>query len=138
MIDTVRPQVDQFANAPYLVGLGSPLISLFAYGFIRSTRWIRELRRDVRRGLALGGRHWAGLAATPPRSSVGRSTGPAMATPEPSTYAMMLIGFVGLGYAGLRKARATLDPGAKRKLVKRSGFERPFQEARQSRLGRAS
>jgi PEP-CTERM motif len=35
------------------------------------------------------------------------STGPAMATPEPSTYAMMLIGFVGLGYAGLRKARAT-------------------------------
>jgi hypothetical protein len=34
------------------------------------------------------------------------STGPAMATPEPSTYAMMLIGFVGLGYAGLRKARA--------------------------------
>ena len=42
------------------------------------------------------------------------STGPAMATPEPSTYAMMLIGFVGLGYTGLRKARATLDSGAKR------------------------
>lgn len=35
------------------------------------------------------------------------SSGPAMATPEPSTYAMILMGFVGLGYAGLRKARAT-------------------------------
>jgi hypothetical protein len=27
--------------------------------------------------------------------------------PEPSTWAMMLIGFVGLGYAGFRKARST-------------------------------
>jgi hypothetical protein len=56
MIDTVRPQVDQFANAhTWLVW--AALISLFAYGFcIESTRWIRELRRDVRRGLALGGR----------------------------------------------------------------------------------
>ena len=34
------------------------------------------------------------------------STGPAMvATPEPSTWAMMLLGFVGLGYAGYRKTR---------------------------------
>lgn len=28
-----------------------------------------------------------------------------LAVPEPSTWAMMLLGFVGLGYAGLRKAR---------------------------------
>jgi hypothetical protein len=28
------------------------------------------------------------------------------AVPEPSTWAMMLLGFVGLGYAGFRKARA--------------------------------
>jgi hypothetical protein len=35
------------------------------------------------------------------------SSGPAMVAPEPSTWAMMLMGFVGLGYAGLRKARAT-------------------------------
>jgi hypothetical protein len=36
------------------------------------------------------------------------TSGPAVvAAPEPSTWAMMLIGFVGLGYAGLRKARAT-------------------------------
>ena len=36
------------------------------------------------------------------------STGPAMvATPEPSTWAMMLLGFVGLGYAGYRKTRTT-------------------------------
>jgi hypothetical protein len=27
--------------------------------------------------------------------------------PEPSTWAMMLIGFMGLGYAGYRRARAT-------------------------------
>jgi len=26
--------------------------------------------------------------------------------PEPSTYAMMALGFAGLGFAGLRKARA--------------------------------
>jgi cold shock CspA family protein len=32
---------------------------------------------------------------------------------------------------------AFLDSGAKRKVLKRSGFERPFQ-ARQSRLGMAS
>jgi hypothetical protein len=29
-----------------------------------------------------------------------------LAVPEPSTWAMMLLGFVGLGYAGFRKARA--------------------------------
>jgi hypothetical protein len=28
--------------------------------------------------------------------------------PEPSTYAMMAMGFAGLGFAGLRKARAKL------------------------------
>jgi PEP-CTERM motif len=33
------------------------------------------------------------------------STGLAMGTPEPSTWAMMLLGFVGLGYAGYRKTR---------------------------------
>lgn len=30
-----------------------------------------------------------------------------LAAPEPSTWAMMLIGFLGLGYAGLRKARSS-------------------------------
>ena len=29
----------------------------------------------------------------------------ALSTPEPSTWAMMLIGFAGLGYAGYRRAR---------------------------------
>jgi hypothetical protein len=28
------------------------------------------------------------------------------AVPEPATWAMMLLGFVGLGYAGYRRARA--------------------------------
>ena len=28
------------------------------------------------------------------------------AVPEPSTWAMMLLGFAGLGYAGFRKARS--------------------------------
>ena len=28
-----------------------------------------------------------------------------LAIPEPSTWAMMLLGFAGLGYAGFRKAR---------------------------------
>jgi hypothetical protein len=30
---------------------------------------------------------------------------PAIAVPEPSTWVMLLLGFVGLGYAGYRKAR---------------------------------
>ena len=33
------------------------------------------------------------------------STGPALAAPEPSTWGLMLLGFVGLGYAGFRKTR---------------------------------
>ena len=37
----------------------------------------------------------------------------------------------------LDKWRGTLNSGAKRNALKRSGFERPFQ-ARQSRLGMAS
>src|ERR1700722_2369623 len=42
---------------------------------------------------------------------------------------------VGLRY--YRRGIGSLDSGAKRNALKRSGFERPFQ-ARQSRLGRAS
>ena len=34
------------------------------------------------------------------------SIGPTIAIPEPSTWAMMLLGFAGLGYAGFRKAKA--------------------------------
>jgi PEP-CTERM motif len=29
--------------------------------------------------------------------------------PEPSTWAMMLLGFAGLGYAGFRKARSAIS-----------------------------
>jgi hypothetical protein len=36
----------------------------------------------------------------------GITRGPAV--PEPSTWAMMLVGFVGLGYAGFRRARGAL------------------------------
>jgi PEP-CTERM motif len=32
-------------------------------------------------------------------------TGTIVGTPEPSTWAMMLLGFAGLGFAGYRKAR---------------------------------
>lgn len=39
-------------------------------------------------------------------SGPGRGPVRAVTTPEPSTWAMMLIGFAGLGYAGYRKARA--------------------------------
>ena len=35
------------------------------------------------------------------------TTGPAIAAPEPSTWAMMLLGFVGLGYVGYRKTRTS-------------------------------
>jgi PEP-CTERM motif len=30
-------------------------------------------------------------------------------TPEPSTWAMMLLGFAGLGYAGFRRRRAAIS-----------------------------
>ena len=36
----------------------------------------------------------------------GTSHGFVVGAPEPSTYAMMALGFAGLGFAGLRKARA--------------------------------
>ena len=32
-----------------------------------------------------------------------------LAVPEPSTWAMMLLGFAGLGYAGFRKARSAIS-----------------------------
>ena len=37
---------------------------------------------------------------------VGGMTGTLSAVPEPSTWAMMLLGFAGLGFAGYRKARS--------------------------------
>jgi PEP-CTERM motif len=37
------------------------------------------------------------------------TTGSASVVPEPSTWAMMLIGFAGLGFAGYRRARATVS-----------------------------
>jgi PEP-CTERM motif-containing protein len=37
---------------------------------------------------------------------VGGKTGTIVGTPEPSTWAMMLLGFAGLGFAGYRKARS--------------------------------
>ena len=40
------------------------------------------------------------------------TTGFAPAVPEPSTWAMMLVGFAGLGYAGYRKARQATIGGA--------------------------
>jgi hypothetical protein len=43
-------------------------------------------------------------------SSAGKAE--ALAVPETSTWAMMLVGFAGLGYAGYRtRARAKLRPG---------------------------
>jgi hypothetical protein len=36
---------------------------------------------------------------------IGLNLDPRKAVPEPSTWAMMLLGFAGLGYAGYRKAR---------------------------------
>ena len=36
----------------------------------------------------------------------GTSQGFVVGTPEPSTYAMMVIGFAGLGFAGYRKTKA--------------------------------
>jgi hypothetical protein len=36
----------------------------------------------------------------------GVPAGPAAAAPEPATWAIMLIGFAGLGYAGYRRGRA--------------------------------
>ena len=44
-----------------------------------------------------------GLGNAPP--SGGTPASPPMGTPEPSTWAMMLLGFAGLGYAGYRRAR---------------------------------
>jgi hypothetical protein len=37
---------------------------------------------------------------------IGGKTGTIVGTPEPSTWAMMLLGFAGLGFAGYRKARS--------------------------------
>jgi len=37
---------------------------------------------------------------------VGGNTSTLVSTPEPSTWAMMIIGFLGLGYAGFRKAKS--------------------------------
>jgi hypothetical protein len=38
---------------------------------------------------------------------------PALSVPEPSTWAMLLLGFVGLSYAGYRKARTRTAPAAR-------------------------
>jgi hypothetical protein len=35
--------------------------------------------------------------------------GPVAAVPEPSTWAMLLLGFAGIGYAGLRRSRAPIS-----------------------------
>ncbi len=39
---------------------------------------------------------------------------PALSVPEPSTWAMLLLGFVGLSYAGYRKAKTRAAPAARR------------------------
>ena len=45
------------------------------------------------------------VAATAGTGLVGSGAGTSVTTPEPSTWAMMLIGFAGLAYAGFRKAK---------------------------------
>jgi hypothetical protein len=47
--------------------------------------------------------------ANEPSGLLVTTTGSAGVVPEPSTWAMMLIGFAGLGFAGYRRARATVS-----------------------------
>jgi hypothetical protein len=47
----------------------------------------------------------AGSAGSSDSSILGNAFSVGGAIPEPSTWAMMLLGFVGLGYAGLRKSK---------------------------------
>jgi hypothetical protein len=57
---------------------------------------------------------FADSAPTAPVGPIGRPGGDvppggATAVPEPSTWAMLLAGFAGLGYAGLRRSRAAIS-----------------------------
>jgi hypothetical protein len=66
-----------------------------------------------------GGDPPGGVAPTSPGDPIGTpglpgggAPGPVTAVPEPSTWAMLLLGFAGLGYAGFRRSRNQTIGGA--------------------------
>jgi hypothetical protein len=52
------------------------------------------------------------VSLVPDSAPAGPPDPPAFSAPEPSTWAMLLLGFVGLSYAGYRKARTRPAPAA--------------------------
>jgi threonine/homoserine/homoserine lactone efflux protein len=61
---------------------------------------------------------------------VGIAIGGTPTVPEPSTWAMMLLGFAGLGYAGYRRARAARRLKSAKKAPRERGARRRGREAR--------
>src|SRR5271163_3465906 len=82
----LKPELDQLSNHSGFVVMKKPAIRAveFAHGAIASPSWTAGLTGD---------------------NVVTSVTFSSTTVPEPSTWALMLLGFAGLGYAGCRSTR---------------------------------
>jgi hypothetical protein len=81
-----------------VVGIGSDGFAFYA------SEW------NDGRVINLGGLHDSPFSAAYGINDGGQAVGvSSVGTPEPSTWAMMLIGFAGLGLAGYRRAKAACE-----------------------------
>lgn len=98
-------------------GIASPLFSFsgpqFYTGAESSPTFIPGVYADLPNAFT-GKIDTVKVSRIPDSDPTGPPDPPALSVPEPSTWAMLLLGFVGLSYAGYRKAKTRTAPAARR------------------------
>ena len=79
---------------------------MFTIGERHSGRFVQQWRSGAITHIPYGG--FGVMVATSSTALDYVGGGVTASTPEPSTWAMMVLGFAGLGFAGYRKARKTV------------------------------